>query len=196
MHVVSTSMSRRDLNFPTLSAPYRTPCLSPRALPRALPPPLLLHAYSLVYLLPRLPPPAPLLSSPPFPSLGDHAVRALHLPARSRIPVTTNTHVRVLRRPNGQRRSYARATAHDFSSMRPDLLRSFPHSLLSSPSLEQTRPVECVRLLFWKERWNNESRPIFRIAIPWSSTIFHLFRVESILLFHVGKGTDVFLMAK
>lgn len=96
--------------------------------------------------------PPPLLSSPPFPSLGDHAVRALHLPARSRIPVTTNTHVRVLRRPNGQRRSYARATAHDFSSMRPDLLRSFPHSLLSSPSLEQTRPVECVRLLFWKER--------------------------------------------
>lgn len=25
MHVVSTSMSRRDLNFPTLSAPYRSP---------------------------------------------------------------------------------------------------------------------------------------------------------------------------
>lgn len=50
MHVVSTSMSRRDLNFPTLSAPYRTPCLSPRALPRALPPPLLLHAYYLACL--------------------------------------------------------------------------------------------------------------------------------------------------
>lgn len=44
-------------------------------------------------------------------------------------PGDHHTHVRVLRRPNGQR-SYARATAHDFSSMRPDLLRSSPTLLL------------------------------------------------------------------
>lgn len=133
MHVVSTSMSRRDLNFPTLSAPYRTPCLPPpspaRAATAVAPPPLLLHhAYSMPVSPPHLP--------PPFPSLGEHAVRALHLPARSRIPVTTNTHVRIPRLwPNGQR-SYARATAHDFSSMRPDLLRS-PLPSLSSPSSQR-----------------------------------------------------------
>lgn len=115
MHVVSTSMSRRDLNFPTLSAPYRTPCLSPRA--RA--PPLLLHAYSMpasshpsATPLARRPCGARVASTCALENPGDH-----------------HTHVRVLRRPNGQR-SYARATAHDFSSMRPDLLRSSPTLLL------------------------------------------------------------------
>lgn len=58
-------------------------------------------------------------------------------------PGDHHTHVRVLRRPNGQR-SYARATAHDFSSMRPDLLRSSPTLfLLPLPSSKPAaaRPV-------------------------------------------------------
>lgn len=176
MHVVSTSMSRRDLNFPTLSAPYRTPCLPPPSPARAataVAPPRLLDA-------PHFP--------PPFPSLGEHAVRALHLPARSRIPVTTNTHVRIPRLwPNGQR-SYARATAHDFSSMRPDLLRS-PLPSLSSPSsrgkLAAARPVA-------RASFSGRNAEITNLAIR--LILFHFFRStgRSILLFSVGKGTDVF----
>lgn len=78
MHVVSTSMSRRDLNFPTLSAPYRTPCLSPRALPRAraLPPPLLLHAYS----MPTSSRPPPLRHSPRSATM--RCARCIYLRAR------------------------------------------------------------------------------------------------------------------
>lgn len=138
------------------------------------------HAYSMPVSPPHLP--------PPFPSLGEHAVRALHLPARSRIPVTTNTHVRIPRLwPNGQR-SYARATAHDFSSMRPDLLRS-PLPSLSSPSsrrkLAAARPVA-------RASFSGRNAEITNLAIR--LILFHFFRStgRSILLFSVGKGTDVF----
>lgn len=137
MHVVSTSMSRRDLNFPTLSAPYRTPCLSPRALPalarcrhhccstltRCLPPPA---PHPSAILLARRPCGARVASTCALENPGDHQ------------------HARAcLRRPNGQR-SYARATAHDFSSMRPDLLRSSPTLFplpLPSSKLAAARPA-------------------------------------------------------
>lgn len=79
MHVVSTSMSRRDLNFPTLSAPYRTPCPLSRALARTLPPPLL-HVYSMQ------------LSSPSAPRPPELAMRRdvarCGASARARVPST------------------------------------------------------------------------------------------------------------
>lgn len=107
MHVVSTSMSRRDLNFPTLGAPYRIPVPPPsRSRSRAATTPLL-HAYSMQ------------LSSPSAPQTPRPALaRSLHLPARERMPVViTNTHVRVP--PTAKCtvcvRFYARATTHDFS---------------------------------------------------------------------------------
>lgn len=150
MHVVSTSMSRRDLNFPTLSAPYRTPCPLSRALARTLPPPLL-HVYSMQLSSPSAPRPPELAMRRDVARCGASArARALRLPARERVPVlvTTNTHVRVPRRACRPRaRSYARATAHDFSPMRPG---PFPQPLppLSFSSPNVITPALCASHLF------------------------------------------------
>lgn len=155
MHVVSTSMSRRDLNFPTLSAPYRTPCPLPRALARTLPPPLL-HVYSMQLSSCSAPQPPELAMRR---DVARCSARALRLPARERVPVvvTTNTHVRVPRRACRPRaRSYARATAHDFSPMRPD---PFPRRLPLLLLLAQCHyaGIVCEPAFFW-ERKNKESR--------------------------------------
>lgn len=80
MHVVSTSMSRRDLNFPTLSAPYRTPCPLPRALARTLPPPLL-HVYSMQLSSPSAPQPPELAMRRDVARCGARA-RCVYLRAR------------------------------------------------------------------------------------------------------------------
>lgn len=112
MHVVSTSMSRRDLNFPTLSAPYRT--LGP--LPR--------DRHRCSTLTPRCNRSSLSLSPLTTPSpCSRHGAARLHLPVRRarECRLATNTHVRA---PNGRGdpRPCARATAHDFSPMHPGAL--------------------------------------------------------------------------
>ena len=114
MHVVSTSMSRRDLNFPTLGAPYRTPVplpsrsrsraaatVAPRSLDATflLPPPPSRHKQ------PRGVARALFASTCMRVNAGGHHQHARACPSDGRVH-----RVRALR-------AFQRATTHDFSPM-------------------------------------------------------------------------------
>lgn len=180
MHVVSTSMSRRDLNFPTLSAPYRTPCLPPPSPARAataVAPPRLLDA--------RLP-------SPP-PSAVPLARRACGARVASTCALENpgdHQHARAYPETVAKRPTFLCTRDGTWLFIDASGPSSFspPPTLFPFQSRQTCRGSTCSA----RASFSGRNAEITNLAIR--LILFHFFRStgRSILLFSVGKGTDVF----